>query len=153
VRSQTELLKRLVCADRCRFFKPWQGEGGCASLIWLEGFARTNEQALSLIERSRTARPRLPLAADGLFRRHVCERCTYYPAGCAYRRPAQDTGVPPCGGLIVLALLMDCGAISEEDLYSPPWGQLQDQPRPPAACAAGTKQFPPCRNSSPSRNT
>jgi len=120
-RSAEERLERLLCAEHCRFFKPWHEETRrCAAHVWLLHLVRADPAAIETMEKLRGARAVEPLRSDALLLRTVCTRCEYYPYDCRYRHPARPAGAVPCGGLVVVDLLLERGAIGAEDLYDFP---------------------------------
>lgn len=124
MRSAEERLERLVCGEHCRFFKPWQGESRrCGGHAWLVHRARTDTATLDALEKLRGAKASFPLRADVLLLRTACTRCDYYPYNCRYRNPTGPTNAEPCGGLVVLDLLLDRGLLTAEDLYDAPWAR------------------------------
>jgi hypothetical protein len=122
MRSKQERMERLVCAEHCRFFKPWQGESRrCGGHAWLVERIRADEGMLDALEKLRGAKPVLPLRADSLLLRTICTRCEYYPYNCRYRSPVAPAQANPCGGVVVLDLLLERGLVASEDLFDPPW--------------------------------
>ncbi|MBE0617530.1 MAG: hypothetical protein IH608_06350 [Proteobacteria bacterium] len=121
MRSAEERLERLVCGEHCRFFKPWHGESRrCGGHAWLQHRACTQTATLDALEKLRGAKPTLPLRTDALLLRTVCTRCDYYPYHCRYRSPTGPANADPCGGVVVLDLLLDRALVAAEDLYDPP---------------------------------
>jgi hypothetical protein len=122
MRSKGERVERLVCAEHCRHFKPWEGEERrCGAHQWLVQRTLNVEGTLADLEKLRGAKPSMPLRFDALLLRTVCTGCEYYPNQCKYRRPTGPTDTVPCGGVVVLSLLLDRELISAEELYDPPW--------------------------------
>jgi len=122
MRSREEKLQRLVCAEHCRFFKPWREEDRrCGGHRWLLEKAKAAEGILDPLERLRGCRPVLPLRADALLLRTVCSRCAFYPEDCRYRSAASAREGIPCGGIVVMDLLLERGHLSAAELHDPPW--------------------------------
>jgi hypothetical protein len=124
MRSKTEQLERLVCAEHCWYFKPWTGEERrCRAQEWLIQRAAHGAGALDELQKLRGVRPAMPLRSDSLLLRATCTRCDYYPYQCNYRKPTRSPDAIPCGAVIVLSLLLERGLLSAEELYDPPWHQ------------------------------
>lgn len=122
MRSREERLQRLVCAEHCRFFKPWrEEERHCGGHRWLLGKAGSDEGILDAMERLRGCRPILPLRADSLLLRTVCARCEFYPDGCRFRSGGSSRQAVPCGGVVVIDLLLERGHLGAPELHDPPW--------------------------------
>lgn len=122
MRSIEQRLQRLVCAEYCRYYKPWATpEPDCGSIQWVTDLVTHDRGALESIERLRGTRPTLPLPHDRVLLRRVCTRCDHYPYACAYRKPDRSTQAEPCGGLIVLDLLLGRKVITSEALFEAPW--------------------------------
>ena len=120
-RTIEERVERLLCAEHCRFFKPWHGEDRrCAAHTWLLHLALGNPGIIEALEKLRGARAPAPLQADALLLRTTCTHCDYYPYDCRYRDPARPTGAVPCGGIVALDLMLERGTIGAEDLYALP---------------------------------
>lgn len=116
--STAEKVTRLVCAEHCRFYKPWtEHRAPCGAHEWLVARATAVADALDPLERLRGVKPTIPLQSDALLERTICTRCDHYPDACHHRSPAGPTHAVPCGGLVVLDLLLDRDALSPEDLY------------------------------------
>lgn len=134
MRSRRERLERLLCAEHCRYYKPWEkGEARCAPFLLLLESARGSDEVLDALERLR--RERLPgalRAHDALLLRAVCTRCEYYPDACAYRKVDHSAAATPCGGLCALGALVQREALVTEALYGPVWSGDVATPSPPA---------------------
>jgi len=121
MRSREERLERLLCAEHCRFFKPWRGEERrCGAHKWLLRTVMREEQVLDDMEKLRSQNATTPLAHDALLLRTVCAKCEYYPGECGYRNPAGPGSAAPCGGMVALELLLERGTVSTEELYDQP---------------------------------
>jgi hypothetical protein len=117
MRSIPQRLVRLVCAEHCRYYKPWATpEPDCESMQWLLELVEDRAALLDAVERLRDRRVALPLARDRTLLRRVCAHCQHYPHNCAYRRPEHSPDAAPCGGLLVLDQLLGSGQIVAEDL-------------------------------------
>lgn len=55
------------------------------------------------------------LESDAIILRRVCSPCPWREHECDYRDPSVEEA-NPCGGVVLLALLLDAGDITEEDL-------------------------------------
>ena len=120
MRSVQERLERLVCAEHCRYYKPWATpEPDCGSMQWLLKLVVERTELFDAVERLRGRRLPLPLAKDRTLLRRVCTHCEHYPDNCAYRRPDRSPDAKPCGGLLVLDELLGNGLITAEDLVHP----------------------------------
>jgi hypothetical protein len=118
MRTRKERLQRLVCAEHCRFFKPWQQETArCGAYDWLLQRSLASDQILDVLEKLRGERWGTLDDHDAALLRSVCTRCAYYPSACAYRDPARAQGATPCGALDVLRALLTRHAITLEELY------------------------------------
>lgn len=104
--SHPELLRRLVCAKLCRYYKPHKREDpGCSGIERLKLHPELAE-ALAI----------LPTPADdGLFGLAgddprllaVCQGCEFRIDGCDFRDPAVERSeCSPCGGLRAVAGLL-----------------------------------------------
>jgi len=121
-RTAEERLERLVCGEHCRFFKPWQEETRrCGGHDWLLRQVQADPATLEALEKLRGVKAPPPLRADALLLRTACTRCDYYPYNCRYRSPTGPDNAEPCGGVLVLDLLLDRDLISPEALYDAPW--------------------------------
>ncbi len=118
--STAEKIDRVVCAEHCRFYKPWtEDRAPCGAREWLLGWVVANPPSLELLERLRSVKPVLPLQFDAALERSICTRCDHYPDACHHRSAAGPSHAVPCGGLVVLDLLLGRGALTPEDLYGP----------------------------------
>ncbi|GAB4259654.1 MAG: hypothetical protein Kow0092_08040 [Deferrisomatales bacterium] len=118
MRSCEELVERLLCAEHCRRFKPWsESAPSCGARDWLRGRAAYEQETIRLLERLRGRRPPASPAFGPLLRRTVCRGC---PRAGQCRYPSTPSG-HPCGGLVVLELMLEREWISMEELYDPPW--------------------------------
>lgn len=118
MRSVPQRLERLVCAEHCRYYKPWATpEPDCNSTQWLLEMVGERSELLDAVERLRGRRISLTLAQDRTLLRQVCTHCQHYPTNCAYRRPDPSPGAEPCGGVLVLGQLLGNGLISSGDLF------------------------------------
>ncbi len=132
-RSRQERVERLVCAEHCRFFKPWEGEEiRCGGFRWLLSRAVAREETLESVEKLRGEVWAPSRELDPLLLRSVCTRCDYYPARCSYLRPAKPSGAVPCGAMTVLQLLLERALVVPEDFFDPTWcrGEAVSQPYP-----------------------
>jgi len=112
-----ERLERLVCAEHCRYYKPWATpEPGCGSRAVLAAGLDVDGVRLEALERLRGDRVVLPLAQDPTLLRLVCARCEHYPENCAFRRAKRSASAEPCGGLMVLERLLNNGQLTTEEL-------------------------------------
>ncbi|HSH71225.1 MAG TPA: hypothetical protein VK997_14985 [Deferrisomatales bacterium] len=117
MRSVPQRLQRLVCAEHCRYYKPWATpEPDCNSAQWLLELVGGRAKLLDAVERLRGRRLSLTQVQEGTLLRQVCTPCQHYPHNCAYRRPDRSPGAEPCGGLLVLGQLLGAGLITPEDL-------------------------------------
>ena len=119
MRAPEEQLERAICVEHCRYFKPWQEPGRCAAFGWILGRIRTDPRLREALERLRGARPIRRLRHDSVLLRSVCIRCDHYPYRCALRHPQKAGRAEPCGGLIALDMLLERGALSDEDVFDP----------------------------------
>jgi hypothetical protein len=115
--SRKERLERLVCAEHCRFFKPWEETHRCEAFHWLADRADSEESILDALERFRGLRRAQPLRYDGLMMRTLCTRCGYYPEECSYRDRARTRYARPCGGVVAIDVLLDHQLIDEQTLF------------------------------------
>lgn len=121
MRSTREQVERVVCAEHCRFFKPWGEEKEpCSALQWILQRAEHVEGTLEALGKIRRVRAAQPLSSDALLLRAVCSRCPHYPDDCRYRRAERPAHAVPCGGIAVLDALLGRDTLSAEELYSPP---------------------------------
>lgn len=112
-----ESLERLVCAEHCRYYKPWATpETGCGSRTILAAILGANGGRLEAMERLRGDRVALPLSQDSTLLRLVCAHCEHYPDNCAFRRAKRSATAEPCGGLMVLERLLNNGQLTPEEL-------------------------------------
>jgi len=123
MRTRRVRLERLLCAEHCRYFKPWnKDESRCAPFLLLLESARGSDEVLDALERLRGERlPGAQRALDAVLLRAVCSRCDYYPAGCAYRKAGHSATASPCGGLCALGALVHREDFLTEALYGPFW--------------------------------
>lgn len=120
MRTRKERLQRLVCAEHCRFFKPWQKEEtACGAYEWLLQRSLLSDQLLEVLERLRGEQWGALDDHDAALFRTVCTRCGYYPDTCAYRDPARVPRAKACGALTVLRALLGRDALTLEELYEP----------------------------------
>ncbi len=118
MRSVPQRLERLVCAEHCRYYKPWATpEPDCNSAQWLLELVGGRAELLDAVERLRGRRLSLTLAQDRTLLRRVCTHCQHYPNNCAYRRPERSPDAVPCGGVLVLGQLLGAGLIAPKDLF------------------------------------
>lgn len=121
MRSVEQRLERLVCAEHCRYFKPWATpEPDCASMRQVLALVGRRPELLDTVERLRNRRLAPPLTRDAALLRGVCAPCEHYPENCAYRRSDRSPGAVPCGGLLVLDQLLSLGLVSAEELFHSP---------------------------------
>src|SRR5512139_1070761 len=124
MRTREQRIERLVCAEHCRFFKPWQKETSrCGAYRWLVHHSLRSERLIDAVERLRGERWNSLGEHDAPLLRSVCSRCDYFPNACAYRDPKRARGATPCGAIGVLHVLLDRGHLSLEELYAPQDGQ------------------------------
>ena len=135
MRTRLERLERLLCAEHCRYFKPWmKDESRCAPFLLLLETARGSDDVLDALERLRGERlPAVQRADEALLLRAVCTRCDYYPAGCAYRKAGRSATASPCGGLCALGALLHREVLPTEALYGPVWSRDDSDSSSPAA--------------------
>ncbi len=119
MRSRSEQLERLVCAEHCRFFKPWEETHRCAAYQWLDRRVQEDGDVMEHLHRLRGRRPPPVLRHDDLLSRTQCARCGYFPDGCRYRDPSRNDGPGPCGGLVAVDMLLDRDALDEGTLSCP----------------------------------
>jgi len=101
----------LVCSPWCRFYKGAKEEMACAGLLFFQTrFERNNLNKLlqTLETMSWNA------SEDGLLKGVLCDRCDFRVEGCGFREGEEDS--PPCGGYILLELLVRQGLVQREDL-------------------------------------
>ena len=128
MRSVQQRLERAVCAEHCRYYKPWATpEPDCGPMQWLLERIEDDAQLLDAVERLRGRRLTPPLAQDSTLLRRVCTPCQHYPDNCAYRRPDRSPSAEPCGALLVLDTLLEKHLFTAEDLF-----QAVPQERRPA---------------------
>ena len=110
----------MVCGEFCRYYKPWSDlTARCGADDWIMRKAAESPSFLEATEKLRGSRPLLPLQTDALLLRTICTRCEHYPYNCNYRDPQRTKAAEPCGGLVVLDLLLARDVISGRDLYVP----------------------------------
>lgn len=122
MRSSPEMVRRFVCAEHCRFFKPWaEEETTCGAYEWLLLRASEDPRIPDILSKVLVAKSSTPLRGEALLLRTVCTRCDYFPYRCNYRNPTRPANPVPCGGLVVLDLLLQRDMVSPRELYDLPW--------------------------------
>lgn len=115
--SVLKRLQRLVCAEHCRYYRPWfTPEPDCEGLKQLISLLKRRGEILAGIERFRHSGSPLTLTHDNLLLDLICARCEHYPYKCAYRKPGRSPGASPCGGIIVYDRLLEARVVSLSDL-------------------------------------
>ncbi len=124
MRSNSERLKRLLCAEHCQFFKPWKDpQLPCGAHRVLRTLVEERPDLLEALEKLRGVRPTLPLPSDAFLARSVCTRCGYFPYRCDYRDPTGPEDALPCGGIVVMDILLSRNVLTHEELYAHPWDE------------------------------
>lgn len=101
----------LVCSPWCRFYKGGKEEMACAGLIFFQNRFEWN----SLNKLLQTLEPMSWNASeDQLLAGVLCDPCEFRVDGCGFREGEEDS--PPCGGYILLELLIRQGLVQREDL-------------------------------------
>lgn len=103
-------MRPIICERYCRFYKPGVKEDmACGGLTRAEAvLGRMSELPAPKSDR--------PFSADAAatLEQQVCITCPFRIDGCDYADRVE--GAVPCGGFIYLALLIDDGVISEDDI-------------------------------------
>jgi hypothetical protein len=103
-----------VCRPYCMFFKQGQKEE-----MACQGFRVVS----ALVEQHQLSKESLRLGPKDrqLWTKHrkhltarVCDHCSFQAGDCDFQSPLSSEGMEPCGGYIVLSLLL------ENNLISPP---------------------------------
>ncbi|MCF8041735.1 MAG: hypothetical protein K9K65_08380 [Desulfarculaceae bacterium] len=104
--SHPELLRRVVCAGLCRYYKPNKEEDpGCGGVELLKRRPELG-QALAALP-SPGDDGLFTLADDDPRLLTVCEACEFRIDGCDFRDPqVERTECSPCGGLRAVAWLL-----------------------------------------------
>ena len=90
-------LRKNVCERFCSYYKPGRsGESACLGFLVIKDLAGKN----SRIEIPPPGTGQPEAAAD----REMCEYCGYRAGDCDFA--AGITGAPPCGGFILIELLL-----------------------------------------------
>jgi len=101
----------IVCGPYCRFYKPGKEEMACAGLLFFQ--KRWSEEQL----RGLCAKLS-PMAWNGSedesLSATLCRLCEFRIDGCGFREGEADS--PPCGGYILLELLLRQGLLQPDDL-------------------------------------
>jgi len=103
--------ENLVCSPWCRFYKGGKEEMACAGLV----FFQEHFDWKSLNKLLQTLAPMASDASrDELLNRVLCQTCEFRVDGCGFREGEEDS--PPCGGYILLELLLRQGLVSPDRL-------------------------------------
>ncbi len=127
MRTTEERLERVVCAEHCRLFKPWEERQKCAGFALLRDRVARGGLAVDAVERLRGARVRWSGNHDAVILRSACIRCELYPYRCPFRRPTKEAAGEPCGAALVLDALLERRVIRAQDLF---WGEPTGEARP-----------------------
>ena len=108
--------KDYICRPFCRFFREGEKEEmaclGAKVLEYLVGLGRLNSEDLPRHGKD----PHLWAERDGHLRRYLCTYCDFYAEDCDFQSQYPPPGSEPCGGYVLLSLLMEKGMIDIIDL-------------------------------------
>lgn len=116
-------VKDFICRPFCRFFKEGEKEEmECGGAVAVEELIRRNRLDTNSM---RTGKKEAALwrERDPLLSEHVCGRCEFRIDGCDYMSDNPPPDAEPCGGNILLLLLLRNKTISARDLED-----LNDRP-------------------------
>lgn len=85
---------------------------GAKVLEYLVGLGRLNSEDLPRHGKD----PHLWAERDGHLRRYLCTYCDFYAEDCDFQSQYPPPGSEPCGGYVLLSLLMEKGMIDIIDL-------------------------------------
>lgn len=103
-------LRPIICEGYCSFYKP-----GAKEEMACGGLTRA-EAVLSRMADQPAPKSDKPMSAGAVaaLEESVCQTCPFRVDGCDYAD--RVVGAVPCGGFIYLALLIDDGVISDDDI-------------------------------------
>jgi len=106
-----QAFESLVCSPWCRFYKGGKEEMACAGLtLFQECFDwKDLNKLLQTLEPMKWDASR-----DEILNRVLCTACEFRVDGCGFREGEEDS--PPCGGYILLELLVRQGLVQPDDL-------------------------------------
>jgi hypothetical protein len=100
---------KTLCLNFCSYYKPGSDEGlACRGYEVVERLIQRGKS----IDLAESGREFDPVRAESLVQR-MCMNCDFQKDGCDYML---DRLVPPCGGVVLLARMLDEGTITIEDI-------------------------------------
>jgi hypothetical protein len=105
----------IVCRPYCVFFKEGQKEDmACGAALVAVKLARRGLVSTGDLPGPPDAQS--PVRDYPILRDLVCERCPFVLDGCDFRLPERPEDAVPCGGFVLLGLLLEAGMIDSESL-------------------------------------
>jgi len=106
-----ERFERLVCLPYCRFYKGGKEDMACAGLVFFQSMFRYED----LNKLLQTLEPlEWDASEDGILGEVLCKACDFAEDGCGFREGEEDS--PPCGGYVLLELMLRRGLIDRGSL-------------------------------------
>lgn len=106
-----ERFERLVCLPHCRFYKGGKEDMACAGLVFFQSRFRYED----LNKLLQTLEPlEWDASEDEILGEILCKACDFAEDGCGFREGEEDS--PPCGGYVLLELMLRRGLIDRDSL-------------------------------------
>jgi hypothetical protein len=106
----------IVCRKYCSYFKPSKKEDiACRGFIFIENMAKAGKDVVTVkTERpAQTGRHREEPEGKSLVE-NLCPPCSFQEEDCDFA--AEKEGAPPCGGFILLEILLKKGLADIDDI-------------------------------------
>jgi hypothetical protein len=114
-RKDSAAAVRIACKRYCEYFNDDDGEDGCGGYSTVLSGLRSgaiNSSHLTMIVGSVPGPPR----RMEILAQRLCAVCGYLADGCDYQSPSPPGDATPCGGYLLIQAMLDCGAVTTEDL-------------------------------------
>jgi hypothetical protein len=108
--------KEYICRPFCNFFREGEKEEmACQGAQVIERMVRRKRLDPALLPRN-GKKPSLWKDHDPVLVAHVCQNCPFREKDCDYQSAYPPPDIEPCGGYILLSLLIEKSLISACDL-------------------------------------
>ena len=110
------VFKDYICRPFCRFFREGRKEElACRGAVLIEQLVKKDVLQPGTIPGGGKT-PRLWSVHHPVLQAFVCNRCEFQPDGCDFQARTPPPHAEPCGGYILLSLLLQQGRLSTRDL-------------------------------------
>ena len=102
-----------MCERYCDYFKrDREDESVCRGIMALQRLHEAGHVFENFPDRGNEIDPEI----DAIIARSVCAECEWRDADCDYRDTGAGLKASPCGGVVLLALLLAAGEIDKKDI-------------------------------------